>query len=149
MVEFAQTLQLETVTIHCTHEGCGIVFSVPARWRDARREDHATFYCPNGHQRWFPPPGTSEVDKLKAQLEREQRAHAHTREQLTSTTNVARKAKAERTRVLRRIAAGVCPHCNRTFANVAEHMQSKHADRLRQLGVPCHPEPPARRKRKG
>lgn len=32
------------------------------------------------------------------------------------------------TRTRNRIAAGVCPCCNRTFQNLADHMRTLHAD---------------------
>jgi hypothetical protein len=45
---------------------CGIQISVPDHWEQARREDHATFYCANGHGQHF--PAKNEVEKLQAAL---------------------------------------------------------------------------------
>ena len=36
--------------------------------------------------------------------------------------------KGHLTRVKRRVGNGVCPCCNRTFKNLADHMTTKHPD---------------------
>lgn len=59
----------EAKTISCGK--CDIVFAVPSSWYRARCDDHATWYCPNGHPRVF--AGKSEAQKLRERLEREQR----------------------------------------------------------------------------
>lgn len=35
---------------------------------------------------------------------------------------------ATKTRIKNRVKNGVCPCCNRTFENLARHMQAKHSD---------------------
>jgi hypothetical protein len=39
-----------------------------------------------------------------------------------------RAEKAAKTKIKNRVAKGVCPCCNRTFQNLADHMKSKHPD---------------------
>lgn len=39
-----------------------------------------------------------------------------------------RAQKGQNTRLKNRIAAGVCPCCNRSFQNVARHMAGQHPD---------------------
>lgn len=39
-----------------------------------------------------------------------------------------RAQKGQNTRLKKRIAAGVCPCCNRSFANLREHMAGQHPD---------------------
>ena len=119
--------------IQCTHEGCGVHFALADDFIAARRADRRTFWCPNGHTRWY--PGKTEAqeqkaraDRLQRQLEQrdedirfeqrrldqERRAHAATKGKLTKTKN--------------RTANGVCPCCNRHFVNLERHMSNQHPD---------------------
>ena len=52
---------------------------------------------------------------LATLLDTEERSHAATRGHLT-------RAKKQ----VHRAEHGVCPHCNRSFQNLARHMQTKH-----------------------
>lgn len=45
---------------------CGTVYAVPQIFIDERQNDHKAFYCPNGHERYFPQK--SDEEKLKDQL---------------------------------------------------------------------------------
>lgn len=117
--------------------GCGIVFAMPGDFMEQCRGNPGPqgkkFYCPNGHAQWY--TGKTEAQKLReqlatveqraasrlAQLDQERASHQSTRNQLRSTKGVV-------TRTKRRVAHGVCPCCNRTFADVARHMVSKHPD---------------------
>lgn len=47
---------------------CGVEFCMPAGLHAARKSDHKTFYCPNGHPRYF--PGKTEQEKRIESLER-------------------------------------------------------------------------------
>jgi hypothetical protein len=38
-------------------------------------------------------------------------------------------------RLKQRVAAGVCPCCNRTFTNLAEHMAGQHAEFQLEAGL--------------
>ena len=94
---------------------------------DEKNKESATryWYCPNGHRLHYTE---TEVDRLRKEL---QRAHAD--------ADRARQAEAQQrekvgqisrsyNRVRTRIRNGVCPCCNRTFQNLARHMQTQHAD---------------------
>lgn len=126
-------LELETLT--CGRDGCGIVFAVPEIWVTARRKDHHTWYCPNGHQRYF--PDKSDVERLQEQLATANGNLNYYREMYTEYHNQAkslekslRAQKAASTRMKRRITNGVCTSCNRSFANVARHMERQHPDQV-------------------
>jgi len=97
-------LTLSTIT--CGE--CGTVFAVSEHFRNAIRKDHRTFYCPNGHDRWFP-------DKTEEEKLRERLAESY-------ATN------GDLTNKLNRIKKGVCPWCNRSFQNIKSHIKSKHKD---------------------
>lgn len=117
----------------CCTSSCGIVFAVPADWDRLRRNDHTSFYCPNGHRQHY--TGESNEERLKRELaqaehnatfykerrEAEAAAHQHTRNSLAVT-------KGHMTRIKKRVAGGVCPCCTRTFQNLARHMEGQHPD---------------------
>lgn len=114
----------------CCCATCGIVYFVPDNWQRMRREKRDTFYCPNGHGQSYNGPTQAERERDEAQralkqaeesrqwyqrkLDAEQRSHSATKGKLTKTLN--------------RIHADVCPHCQRTFTNIARHMASKHSE---------------------
>jgi hypothetical protein len=124
-VEF--TVELEPIV--CCN--CGMLFAFPTKIMKERLRDHALFYCPAGHEQYF--PGESDVDKLKKQLKAERQAAdqlraevTYERDQRTATERSLRGVRAAHTRTKNRIAAGVCPCCSRTFQNLSEHMANKH-----------------------
>jgi len=122
-----------TFDIHyCPTAGCGIAFGVEQGFTERRRSDAKSFHCPNGHSMSY---GESEADKLRKQLETAERRLASTQSTLTSTrdqlesTQRSRNAYLGQVKSLKtRIGKGVCPCCNRTFANVARHMGTQHPD---------------------
>ncbi|MEG3193744.1 helix-turn-helix transcriptional regulator, partial [Lysobacter sp. D1-1-M9] len=70
----------------------------------------------------------TEAQKLRDELARKDADLARAKER---TADLARErdqvAKAHR-KMRRRVMNGVCPCCNRSFQNLREHMQTKHAD---------------------
>jgi hypothetical protein len=114
-----------TFTVHECGE-CGVPFALEDEYDDNRQQDHRTFYCPNGHQRYY--PGPSREEKLKRQLEQTTQALSRTQSQLTVTQRQKSAAKGQLTKTRRRIANGVCPCCNRTFADLAGHMHTQHPE---------------------
>jgi hypothetical protein len=110
---------------------CGVIFASNVVL--LRRKDGADLYCPNGHvMSWR---GRTDADRLRTELDAEkQKRFAAERERewaLVQKREVeTQKAKVERKLKLqtKRVNAGVCPHCNRTFSQLARHMQCKHAE---------------------
>jgi hypothetical protein len=123
------TVSMETLT--CGE--CGIEFAVPLGWLNARRgskEAEGKFWCPNGHGRQF---RESELERTKRELaaakEKAEREERWRHEAEKNAKNARAQAKAERTRrenLAKRVAAGVCPCCHRTFQQLARHMAAKH-----------------------
>lgn len=118
--------------IHCA--SCGIVFGVPADFIERRRKDNAEFRCPAGHVNVYRENAfdklKKENDRLRSQVEhernsREVAARLH-KTALTGERIKRGKAEAKAARIETRVNAGVCPHCQRTFQQLARHMQSKH-----------------------
>lgn len=110
------TILQTLVDVTCCHDGCGVTFGLTEQFAALRREDHAWWYCPNGHQQHY--SGATEASERfyrdQAALERRRTA----------------AQKGQRTRVLNLIAKGICPvaGCRRNFSNVRDHMASEHPD---------------------
>lgn len=118
-----------TKTITCTViecGECGVVFALSDEFRDQRKQDHRTWYCPNGHPRHY--PGESREERLKRQLEQTSNQLARTQSTLAVTKRQKAAAKGQLTKTKRRVANGICPCCNRTFANLAAHMHGQHPE---------------------
>ncbi len=111
--------------LHCS--SCGIGFGVPTDYEYQRRQDRATFHCPSGHRQWFPGK-TSEarIEELKAQIAGKDDLLQSTRAERDKQWRLRRAAEGKARAVKRRVAAGVCPCCTRTFQNLAAHMKCKH-----------------------
>lgn len=126
-----------TVTIvstSCYH--CGQAIYLPEGFDKRRRNDHQTFYCPycSGGQCYT---GESKAEKLARELKaakarekfaqqraddwRERADHQEARARGYKGAMVKTKKKLDR------VEKGVCPECNRTFQNLARHMETKHS----------------------
>jgi len=101
--------------------GCGLVFAMTWDFEARRREDHKTYYCPAGHENYFPHKTEAEQLRERLRIYRDQAATERRR---------AAAARGQRTRVLNLITKGICPvpGCRRNFTNVREHMSSQHPD---------------------
>lgn len=118
----------------CCHSSCGISFAVPKQWDDEKRKDYTNFYCPNGHGQSYKKGGSAE-DNLRRENERLVQNTAYLEDKIREKDQKIKREKknamaykGHATRIKNRVAAGVCPCCNRTFANLASHMKTKHKD---------------------
>ncbi len=108
---------------------CGIVFGVPDRWFEARREDKTTFYCPNGDPRAYVKSTAEKLKEEKESMERRLQAELNSANHLRLVAEKALKSEVtKRRKIEKRVANGVCPCCNRTFEDLARHMSTKHKD---------------------
>ncbi len=73
----------------CTCSECGIEYRVPGNWYRSRRDDHASFWCPNGHEQHF--SGKSDKEKLSSRLDAERRRIGLLSDQL-NTCSLSRRA---------------------------------------------------------
>ncbi len=104
---------------------CGIAFAVPTWFLTTRKADGKVFYCPNDHNQFYQE---TTVAKLQKQLAAAQRATEVARVEQKWAEEQAAKIERQRRRLAKRISAGVCPCCNRTFQDLARHMAGKHKD---------------------
>jgi len=114
-MEVSISVDLET----CVCSKCGIVYGVPDNFKRARREDHHSFWCPNGHSQYI--PAKSEAEKLRARLEEEQSKLANLQLELMVKEKESKRLKS-------RIKNGACPCCHRQFVQLSRHMKTKHPD---------------------
>ncbi|MES2524062.1 MAG: hypothetical protein V4617_15250 [Gemmatimonadota bacterium] len=134
----AETLLFSTKLATLTCCNCGMLFAMPAEVEQRRRDDHKTFYCPNGHGQSY--SGKSEAELLRDQLAKKtheiEQAQANAKHYRESRDRVEeQKRHIERrlsatqgvvTRHKRKIAAGKCPCCSAEFKNLAAHMKTQH-----------------------
>lgn len=120
---------LETVT--CAK--CAVLFAFPEQWVTAFRSSHQNFFCPAGHNNYF--PAETDEEKLRKQLaqaqtniEHKEAAISSLREQRAQLERSRASLRGVHTRICNRVKNGVCPCCNRTFANLSAHMHTKHPD---------------------
>ena len=116
---------------------CGAAFCMDNDLYLLRQKDHRMFYCPNGHAQHYIGETASEkrVKELERALMAEQQRVRQAQEAQKWAETSARgarqmrgKAEAARKRLEHRVACGVCPHCQRTFQQLARHMRTKHPE---------------------
>lgn len=109
---------------------CGVRFAIPEglnkRALQERGSTGTVFFCPLGHRQWYIGETDAEKEKRR-RLDAEARATA-IRDQLEAEKRSHAATKGAHTKTKRRVARGVCPCCNRTFANVHRHMESQHPE---------------------
>jgi hypothetical protein len=123
---FTGTLKVKT----CPIDGCGVVYGVEALADERRRMAGGGWFCTNGHSLVYTE---TDVQKLQKQLESERTYKKWAEERATAAnaraTQIERSRRAIKgvlTRTAKRVAAGVCPCCNRSFGNLSRHMAHLH-----------------------
>lgn len=98
---------------------CGIEYAMPKNFiQECQKDPKQFFYCPNGHGRHF---SESEADKLRRDRDRLQQQVAERDDQIAAKEREIKRMK-------KRQAAGTCPCCQRTFANMNTHMRKQHPE---------------------
>lgn len=108
---------------------CGVAFGMSEGFVRARRNDHGNWYCPNGHGWSF----ASESDEERLRRERDQARDRAAREralrdQTEASLRATKGVVTKQRKKLARVKVGVCPCCNRTFENLAAHMEMEHPE---------------------
>lgn len=92
---------------------CGIPFSIPQSFKEHLKRSHEVFYCPNGHNQYYPAKTDAEVLKEKLHERENELANQQTKViQLESQLN--------------KVAQGKCPCCGKVFKCLQKHMATKH-----------------------
>jgi hypothetical protein len=109
---------------------CGVLFAVPVKLLNSRRETREEFFCPNGHSLVFNDYENKrlkkERDRLKDRLAAANARADQTEASLRATKGVVTKQKKK----LEKVVAGVCPvdGCHRHFKDLRRHISTKHPD---------------------
>lgn len=126
ILTFTETLTIKTCPV------CSVRYAAPEVMFNRIYENGGSWYCPNGHNLVF---GQSKIDQLTKQLEQYKENTNFWRERTSEERkradqkdHVIRAQKAAKTRMKNRIHNGVCPCCNRTFQNLARHMEGQHPE---------------------
>jgi hypothetical protein len=125
MSETAKLLQFDIWLATETCFKCGIIFGMPNDVMRNHRQKGTDFWCPNGHQQHYTE---SEVQRLQKQLDAQKRDTEWQRGRANTAEKSLIAQKGITTKLRKRIANGVCPCCQRSFTNVAQHMKRKHPD---------------------
>lgn len=121
MSDYSFAQQMETM--HCYK--CGIAFGMTQECYEIALESGKSFFCTNGHGQVFTE---TENTILKKKLGAAQRNAQNAQHRALQAESLADRTSKQYHRIRDRIMAGVCPCCNRTFGNLARHMQSKHPE---------------------
>lgn len=112
---------------------CGVQFGLMISHDAELQRNHKAFYCPNGHQQRY--TGETEAERLKKQnvrlqqqLDQERAAAAGARQERDALDRKLIAARGQQTKLKKRVAAGVCPCCHRTFKQLAAHMADVHPE---------------------
>lgn len=112
-------VEVELTEINCGE--CGGVYAINERYREQQYKKGGVWTCPYCKTGWG-YSGNSENEQLRRMLEDEKKR----RNAALARENEERAAKEKLERKLKRVNRGVCPECNRSFANLARHMACKH-----------------------
>lgn len=112
------------VKVHCAK--CQILFGVTDDFKERRQDDHDEFFCPRGHNNYWPQD--SDKDKLKKELAKSKEQYQRERIERQFHEKSAKAFKGKVTQIKKRIGNGVCPCCNRSFKNVRRHIGLQHPE---------------------
>lgn len=123
----------------CPVKGCGIVYGIDSEYADALRRKAGGYYCPNGHYLSW---AESDADRERRRADKAEKNAAYWREDARREARMAQEArnreraqKAAKTRLKNRIKNGVCPCCNRHFANLERHIKGQHPEYAEKASV--------------
>lgn len=126
---FTKTLIQRFEVVSCY--SCGVPFGITDElYRRAVTDAIGGVYCPacGKSSCWRESEDQKKIRELNHKLQREQQRHDQTKADLRETESRRRAEKGANTRLKKRIAAGVCPCCNRSFQNLHRHMENQHPD---------------------
>jgi len=130
----ALNLDVSFKTITCGE--CGGTYALSSNYVRKKREEGGHWNCPYCEIGWgF---GDSKLGKLEQKLERErkrrewaEKSRKRARERAEHEARRAAGYKGAFTKAKKReerVAAGVCPCCNRSFENLRRHMADQHPE---------------------
>jgi hypothetical protein len=108
-------------------------FYTTKRFNSERRKDHQRFYCPSGHNNYYPQQ--SDEEKLKEELAGMQRLKDHYRSEAERERQNRERAqrrasalKGQVTKANNKLKKGICPCCDEQFPDLEKHIKSQHPE---------------------
>lgn len=118
-------MTLASITLEQTTCWCGTPFALPAELLKAARNSGHTIYCPHGHTVVWKE---TEETRLRRERDRLKQREAMLEDEARQARERAEKAEKDAKRLKKRMSAGTCPCCQRTFSNMATHMKRQHPE---------------------
>lgn len=135
----AETLTLRVTLRAETCFKCGFTYGLPHEFLRRKWERGGNWWCPSCGQDTI--YSRTELQKLRDQVREErawkERAQVRLAEERADRERAERSASAYKgvaTKLRKRAAAGVCPCCNRTFKQLARHMERQHPEYVAEHG---------------
>ncbi|MDA2916472.1 hypothetical protein MYX64_06485 [Nitrospinae bacterium AH_259_B05_G02_I21] len=102
---------------------CGLPVLAPPTEHRKYSQEGKSLCCAVGHRFSLKEPANEKLRREIADLKGEL---GHERAQREAAEEAAMKETKERMRIEKRIRAGLCPHCKRSFKNLKLHYLGKH-----------------------
>ena len=118
------TRSVDLTTIHCGQ--CGGTYAISEVYREEKWMNGGFWNCPYCRVGWGYVE--SENKRLRDRLAREQHHREQAEEEARQQKRFTAAARGQVTKLKNRVGRGVCPCCNRTFQNLADHMAGQHPD---------------------
>lgn len=119
-----QTVSTVLATVACGE--CGGVYAISECYRQQKQETGGTWHCPYCQVAWGYVE--SQVQRLEKRLAQERARSDQARARSRELEKSVQATKGHLTRLKKRVANGVCPCCQRQFANLAQHMRDQHPE---------------------
>lgn len=127
MSTFTETI-VETFRVVSCYS-CGVRFAIGSElYRRVVTDANDSIYCPACGKLscWRESEDQKRIKELQRKLEWEASEVARQKQAREEAEASLKATKGVVARIKRRVAAGVCLCCNRTFQNLARHMETKH-----------------------
>ena len=123
-----ESLATDLIDKHCPT--CFVHYAAPKALFDKKNETGERWFCPNGHHVVYTQSklqkAEAERDALKLERDRLKQNESYLTWRAESFKKNGIAMKGQMTKLRKRVANGVCPCCNRSFANLHRHMAGQH-----------------------
>lgn len=104
---------------------CGVTATIPSETAAHMRKKGGYFHCISGHSQGWSIQD-SEDAKTRRERDRLKQENARLADEVAAAQRAEQRAASALKSHKKRSAAGTCPCCKRTFANMATHMRRQH-----------------------
>src|SRR5262245_22389812 len=109
----------------CCTCGCRVWLTPTHYYAAMEGRSKITFHCGYGHAQHFTDED-DEIVKIRRERDRLKQKVAQLDDTITAQTKQIADLKQASVTMAKRVAAGVCPCCNRSFVQLQRHMKTKH-----------------------